>query len=74
MKIFLKVKPKAKVNRIEKVSENIFHVLVKEPPKKGRANEAVVAEIAKYFNVPKVLVKIISGGTSRNKVIEILEK
>lgn len=71
MKIFVKVKPSAKEERIEKSDETHYRLAVKEPPVNGRANIAVVASLANFFKVPKGNVKIISGFTSREKVIEI---
>lgn len=72
MKIFVKVKPSAKEARIEKVDENHFRVAVKEPPIQGRANAAVTSSLADYFQIPKENIRIISGFTSREKVIEVV--
>lgn len=72
MKIFVKVKPAAKENIIEKTDDENFIVSVKEPPVKGRANAAVVESLANYFDVSKSDVKILTGHFSRNKIIEIL--
>ncbi len=72
MRIFVKVKPNSKVEKIEKIDETHFSVSVKAPPVEGKANEAVIELIANYFNVPRSRVKIISGFSSRNKVIEIM--
>jgi hypothetical protein len=73
MKIFVKVKPKAKENKIEKIDENHFKVSVKEPPVGGKANLAVVENLARYFKISKAKIRIVSGQTSRNKIIEILQ-
>lgn len=72
MKIFIKAKPGAGENKIEKISETNFIVSVKEPPVKGKANRAIINLLAEYFNVPPLRVKIIAGSTSRQKIIEIL--
>ena len=40
-------------------------------PEKGKANEEVIKKIAKYFGVPKSFVRIISGATSRKKIVEV---
>lgn len=71
MKIFVKVKPAAKEERVEKIDENNFKVEVKEPPVEGRANMAVVRALAEYFGVAQSNVRIVSGFTSRLKTIEI---
>ncbi|PIP50724.1 hypothetical protein COX11_02610, partial [Candidatus Berkelbacteria bacterium CG23_combo_of_CG06-09_8_20_14_all_41_73] len=39
--------------------------------KEGAANKALIALLSKHFDVAKSQVKIISGLTSRNKVVEI---
>lgn len=72
MKISVKVKLRAKEEKCEEISENNFVVFVKEAPFHGRANEAVVKILAKYFGVLKSQVKIISGLKSRQKIIEII--
>ncbi len=72
MRIFVKVKPNSKVEKIEKIDGTHFSISVKAPPVEGKANEAIVELIANYFNVPRSRVKIISGFSSRNKVIEIM--
>lgn len=71
MKIFVKVKPSAKEEKVEKMDDTHLRVSVKEPPVQGRANAAVVRSLANYFQVPKENIKIISGFTSREKVIAI---
>jgi len=71
MKIFVKVKPSSKEEKIKKLSETNFEIKVKEPPIKGQANAAIIMALAKYFKVPFSAVRIISGFTSRQKVLEI---
>lgn len=73
MRIFVKVKPSAKIESVEKIDEVHFIISVKAPPVEGKANEAVVKLLADYFSVPRGNVKIVSGLFSRNKVVEILE-
>ena len=78
MKIFVKAKPKAKMEHISentdlfgKKSERHFIVAVKEPATEGKANQAVVRAIAEHLNVPQSSVSIVSGHTIRDKVLEI---
>ncbi|MEK7593480.1 MAG: DUF167 domain-containing protein [Patescibacteria group bacterium] len=82
MKIFVKAKPNAKEEKIEKIdppspngfgraSDSHFMVSVKEPPVEGRANKSIIKVLAEYFNVQQSDVKIISGHASKNKMIEI---
>lgn len=48
-----------------------YIVRVKVPPQEGKANEAVVKLIATHMKVSKSSVRIVSGLTGRNKIIEI---
>ena len=70
MKIQVKVTPNSKTEEVKQEGD-ILLVRVKEPPKEGRANAAVVKAVAKHFGVPASSVKIVSGYTSRQKVLEI---
>ena len=73
-KIFVRVKPRAKEEKVEKIDEVNFKVQVTQPPEKGKANIAVVKALADYFNVSPSNVQIISGFSSKLKIIEIIEK
>jgi hypothetical protein len=72
MKIFVKAKPNSKQEKVEKIDEQNYVVFVKEPPVQGKANNAIRNALAVYFKTGSSNIKIISGYTSRNKIIEIL--
>jgi hypothetical protein len=71
MKIFVKARPSAREEKVEKIDDQNYIVWVKEPPIDGKANNAVRNALALYFKTGTSFVKIISGHTSRNKIIEI---
>jgi len=71
LKIKVKVKPNSKTEEINQEGDN-FVVKVKEPPKEGRANQAVINFLAQHFGVSQGQVMILSGFKSKNKVIEIV--
>ncbi len=80
MRIFVKVKPNSKENKVIPPEEKLFEseevksfytVIVKEPPKEGKANDAVIRELVKYFDCSRSQVKLISGATSKVKVFQI---
>jgi hypothetical protein len=73
VKINIKAKPNAKEERVEKIDDLNYVVSVKEPPVKGKANEAIRNALAVYFKTGSSRVKIVSGYSSRNKVVEIVE-
>jgi len=68
--IRIKVTPQSKTEGIVR-EEEIFLVRVKEPPKEGKANRAVIKLLADYFKVSQGQITITSGFSSRNKTIEI---
>lgn len=71
MKITVLAKPGAREDKIEQVDDVTYRVSVKAPPIKGMANRAIVNLLAEHFDVSPSAVRIASGYTSRNKVIEI---
>ncbi|OGE88449.1 MAG: hypothetical protein A2722_00915 [Candidatus Doudnabacteria bacterium RIFCSPHIGHO2_01_FULL_50_11] len=83
MRILVKAKPRSKVEKVERVGQPtldlgdkktelvVYKVSVKEPLVDGRANEAVVKALAKYFDVAISNVRLVSGETSRQKIFEI---
>jgi hypothetical protein len=71
MKIFVKAKPLAKEEKIEKVDEVNFVVAVKEPPKDGKANKAIIKALAIYFNVAPSKINLVLGFSSKQKVFEV---
>lgn len=71
MKISIKVKTRAREEKVDKLSDTEFVVSVKTVPEKGAANDAVVKLVADYFGVSKSRVVILRGGASPQKIIEI---
>jgi uncharacterized protein (TIGR00251 family) len=43
-------------------------IAVQAPPIEGRANQALIAFLAKTFDLPKSSVALVSGELSRSKV------
>lgn len=71
MKIKVKVKPNARENSLKPLENSNFEAKVSVPPKKGKANEKVIELLAKYFNLPKSKIRLVSGETYREKVFKI---
>jgi uncharacterized protein (TIGR00251 family) len=46
-------------------------IRVTAPPEKGKANAAVAALLAAELGLPPAAVRIVSGGGSPNKIVEI---
>jgi uncharacterized protein (TIGR00251 family) len=47
-------------------------ISIKSQPERGRANRELVKKLAAYFGVGEERVRIISGLTSRKKLVEVL--
>jgi uncharacterized protein (TIGR00251 family) len=73
MRIQVKVKSNSRSEEVS-LEGNSFIVKVKEPPKEGKANQAVIKLLAEHFGVAKSRVRILSGLKSKNKVVEVVEE
>jgi hypothetical protein len=72
VKVRIKVKPNSSTAEVIHEGDS-FMVKVREPPREGRANNAVVKLLAEHFAVPRSCVRIISGFSGREKIVEIEE-
>jgi len=71
MKIFVRVKTKAKIKKLIKIDEAHYSISINSPPEKGKANKEIVKTLAKYFSTTISKINIISGEKSKEKIIEI---
>jgi len=67
----VKVKPNAKQQKITEQSDGSLNIHLKSPPVDGKANEELIKLLAEKFNVPKSAIRIKSGISSRQKLVEI---
>jgi uncharacterized protein len=67
----LKVFPKSPHSRIGPVEGGRLQVRIHAAPEDGEANAAVVALLARAFEVPRGAVAILVGQTSRLKTVRI---
>lgn len=68
MRIKIMVKPNAREEKIQKIGENTFLVMLKESPKHGRANARLLNLLSHFFQKN---ARIIHGMTSTHKIIEL---
>jgi uncharacterized protein YggU (UPF0235/DUF167 family) len=66
--IIVDVKTGSNSKSISKVGDNHYLVNVKELPKKGKANKAVIKILNDFFNAP---VFLLSGYASSRKIFEV---
>lgn len=69
--IQVKVIPHAKKTEIVGEENGILKIRIHAPPDKGKANEELIAFLAKLLGLAKSDLKIISGSQSRLKKIKI---
>jgi uncharacterized protein YggU (UPF0235/DUF167 family) len=76
MRIFVRLTPKASVERIDgwdvdDKGRRFLKIRVRAAPIEGRANDALIAFLAKSLKLPKSRFTLVTGDTARLKQIEI---
>jgi uncharacterized protein len=69
--IQIKVKPNSRASLLEQKEDGTWLAQIKSPPVDGRANEELIALVAKHFKCHKSDVSIKTGGSSRIKLVQI---
>jgi uncharacterized protein len=69
--IQIKVKPNSRANLLEQREDGTWVAEIKSPPVDGKANEELLALVAKHFGCRKSDVSIKSGGSGRTKLVRI---
>lgn len=67
----VKVKPNARASVLQDMGDGQWVAQIKAPPVDGRANEELVALVARHFGCRKSTVSIQSGASGRLKRIRI---
>jgi len=67
----LRVSPGATRTEIAGRHGDAWKVRVSAAPERGRANDAVVGLLAERLHLPRAAVSVVSGRTSRDKVVEL---
>jgi uncharacterized protein (TIGR00251 family) len=70
MRYQVKVKPNSRTDEVSREGDTLI-IRTREPAREGKANSAVIRLAAEFFKVSLSSVRIVSGLSSRNKVIEI---
>ncbi len=72
MKIKIRVVPRSSKNEVVgPMSDGAIKVKLTAPPVDGKANESLIQLLSKHYDVKKDKIKIVSGLTSKNKIVEI---
>jgi len=67
----IKVAPRSSQAGIVGQYGDALKVKLTSPPVEGKANKELVEMLAKEFGVPKKNIEIISGLSSRNKIVRL---
>ena len=67
----LSVVPNAKRTEVDGLHDGVLRVSLAAPPIDGRANEALIAWLAKSLGLPKRDVEVLRGESSRRKQVAI---
>jgi uncharacterized protein (TIGR00251 family) len=70
-RITVKVHPRAKHTAIMSRLGDAYKLDVAAPPVEGKANEECLRFFAELAGVARARVRIVSGSTSRNKLVEV---
>lgn len=76
MRLFVRLTPKSSVERIDgwdvdDKGRRFLKIRVRAAPIEGRANDALIAFLAKTLKLPKSRFTLVTGDTARLKQIEI---
>lgn len=71
MLVQIKVKPQSRVSSLVQSEDSQWLAHIKSLPVDGKANEELMALVAKQFGCAKSKVSIKSGASSRTKLVRI---
>lgn len=69
--IQVRVKPNARSSSLEETDEGLWLAQLRSPPVDGKANDELVALVARRFGCARSAVSIRSGASGRLKLIRI---
>lgn len=69
--IAVRVQPRSRREEVQVGDGGKLKAWVMAPPENGRANEALVALLARRLGIPKSSIQVVRGHRSRDKVLAI---
>lgn len=69
----VKVKPNARTSSFEQQADGTWLAQLKSPPVDGKANEELIALVARHFGCRKAQVTLKSGASGRLKLLQVTE-
>jgi uncharacterized protein (TIGR00251 family) len=71
VRLRLRIQPRASRTEVAGTHGDAIRVRLTAPPVDGAANEALVRFLAERLGVSRAAVRVVSGETSRSKVVEV---
>lgn len=72
MLIAVKAHAHSKQNKVLQTGKDTFEIWCSAPATHGRANAEIIRMLSKRLKIAKSLIKLKTGGASRNKRFEII--
>ena len=69
--IQLRAQPGARRTALELTAEGALKAAVTAPPEDGKANAAVIAQLAEAWRLPKSSFDVVRGATARDKTVSV---
>lgn len=70
-RLAVRLAPRSSRDALLGVHDGALKIALRAPPVDGEANAALIAFVAAALGIPKRRVRIASGATQKNKVIEL---
>ena len=67
----IRVTPRASANAVAGERDGVLLVRVTAPPIEGKANDAVVALLAKALGTPRGAIQVVRGASGRTKRVSV---
>jgi uncharacterized protein len=67
----VRVQPRAPKSAVAGELDGVLKIRLAAPPVEGRANEELIRLLAELFDAPRQRIAILSGQTSKNKVVSV---
>lgn len=71
VRLHLFIQPKSSKDEIVGPHNGEIKIKLTAPPVDGKANEALIKFLSKYFELPKKNFSLVRGETGRHKVVEV---
>ena len=67
----VRVQPRAPKSGVAGEVDGVLKIRLAAPPVEGQANEELIRLLAELFDTPRRRIAILSGQTSKNKVVSV---